>query len=121
MSGLGYRLQQRKQSFTLEDELRAAFARSLVRLAVTAAQTTLTQNHLNELQDQFEAAPTLELIREQEQYRYVFLDAFASYRGANQECKELHRRYTFCFSRWGKIRCTDSLLTHLNIYGLSLF
>ena len=92
-----------------------------MRLAVTAAQASIAQKHLNELQDQFEAHPDLDLIRRQETQRYVFYDAFAVYRGVHQEYKEVHRRYTLCLIRGGKLRCTDSFLTHLNIYGLSLF
>ena len=106
---------------TLEDELRTAFSRKLVRLAVTAAQAQIAQNRLNDLQDQFEAHPDLDLIRRAEQQRYVFYDAFAVYRGAHQEYRELHRRYTLCLIRGGKLRCTDSFLTHLHTYGISLF
>ena len=106
---------------TLEDELRTAFARSLVRLAVSAAKANLTQKDLNDLQDAFEATPSVDLILRQEQQYYIFRSAFTEYRGASVQYKELHRRYTFCLIRSGKIRCSDRFFTHLNITGLSFF
>ena len=71
---------------TQELELREAFVKSLARLATAAAETHLSQNQLNTLQEELARNPSWELHHRQEEQHYAFLDVFAAYRGA-------HRRY----------------------------